>query len=201
MGRYDDNDSKPKFAWARGCRIEGNLVDDPKELKGGAVAIKVAANYRNYDGSEGVFYVSGVVFGNYGAWALDNLKKGKRVIVIGDFYGHEWEDRDGNVRQDVDIEITNISEDHRWYGTDNDDDDDRSSRRSRRSERDSSSRSRRRARDEDEYDLDDDDDDEEEEEERPTRRRRSAPKRSSDDDDADERPTRRRRSARTVGDE
>lgn len=199
MGRYDDNDSKPKFAWARGCRIEGNLVDDPKELKGGAVAIKVAANYRNYDGSEGVFYVSGVVFGNYGAWALDNLKKGKRVIVIGDFYGHEWEDRDGNVRQDVDIEITNISEDHRWYGADNDDDDDRSSRRSRRSERDSSSRSRRRARDEDEDDLDDDD--EEEEEERPTRRRRSAPKRSSDDDDADERPTRRRRSARTVGDE
>lgn len=199
MARYDDNDSKPKFAWARGCRIEGNLVDDPKELKGGAVAIKVAANYRNYDGSEGVFYVSGVVFGNYGAWALDNLKKGKRVIVIGDFYGHEWEDRDGNVRQDVDIEITNISEDHRWYGADNDDDDDRSSRRSRRSERDSSSRSRRRARDEDEDDLDDDD--EEEEEERPTRRRRSAPKRSSDDDDADERPTRRRRSARTVGDE
>ena len=199
MGRYDDNDSKPKFAWARGCRIEGNLVDDPKELKGGAVAIKVAANYRNYDGSEGVFYVSGVVFGNYGAWALDNLKKGKRVIVIGDFYGHEWEDRDGNVRQDVDIEITNISEDHRWYGADNDDDDDRSSRRSRRSERDSSSRSRRRARDEDEDDLDGDD--EEEEEERPTRRRRSAPKRSSDDDDADERPTRRRRSARTVGDE
>lgn len=199
MGRYDDNDSKPKFAWARGCRIEGNLVDDPKELKGGAVAIKVAANYRNYDGSEGVFYVSGVVFGNYGAWALDNLKKGKRVIVIGDFYGHEWENRDGNVRQDVDIEITNISEDHRWYGADNDDDDDRSSRRSRRSERDSSSRSRRRARDEDEDDLDDDD--EEEEEERPTRRRRSAPKRSSDDDDADERPTRRRRSARTVGDE
>lgn len=199
MARYDDNDSKPKFAWARGCRIEGNLVDDPKELKGGAVAIKVAANYRNYDGSEGVFYVSGVVFGNYGAWALDNLKKGKRVIVIGDFYGHEWEDRDGNVRQDVDIEITNISEDHRWYGADNDDDDDRSSRRSRRSERDSSSRSRRRARDEDEDDLDDDD--EEEEEERPIRRRRSAPKRSSDDDDADERPTRRRRSARTVGDE
>lgn len=199
MGRYDDNDSKPKFAWARGCRIEGNLVDDPKELKGGAVAIKVAANYRNYDGSEGVFYVSGVVFGNYGAWALDNLKKGKRVIVIGDFYGHEWENRDGDVRQDVDIEITNISEDHRWYGADNDDDDDRSSRRSRRSERDSSSRSRRRARDEDEDDLDDDD--EEEEEERPTRRRRSAPKRSSDDDDADERPTRRRRSARTVGDE
>lgn len=199
MGRYDDNDSKPKFAWARGCRIEGNLVDDPKELKGGAVAIKVAANYRNYDGSEGVFYVSGVVFGNYGDWALDNLKKGKRVTVIGDFYGHEWEDRDGNVRQDVDIEITNISEDHRWYGADNDDDDDRSSRRSRRSERDSSSRSRRRARDEDEDDLDDDD--EEEEEERPTRRRRSAPKRSSDDDDADERPTRRRRSARTVGDE
>lgn len=199
MGRYDDNDSKPKFAWARGCRIEGNLVDDPKELKGGAVAIKVAANYRNYDGSEGVFYVSGVVFGNYGAWALDNLKKGKRVIVIGDFYGHEWEDRDGNVRQDVDIEITNISEDHRWYGADNDDDDDRSSRRSRRSERDSSSRSRRRGREEDEDDLDDDD--EEEEEERPTRRRRSAPKRSSDDDDADERPTRRRRSARTVGDE
>lgn len=198
MGRYDDNDSKPKFAWARGCRIEGNLVDDPKELKGGAVAIKVAANYRNYDGSEGVFYVSGVVFGNYGSWALDNLKKGKRVIVIGDFYGHEWEDRDGNIRQDVDIEITNISEDHRWYGADNDDDD-RSSRRSRRSERDSSSRSRRRARDEDEDDLDDDD--EEEEEERPTRRRRSAPKRSSDDDDADERPTRRRRSARTVGDE
>lgn len=199
MARYDDNDSKPKFAWARGCRIEGNLVEDPKELKGGAVAIKVAANYRNYDGSEGVFYVSGVVFGNYGAWALDNLKKGKRVIVIGDFYGHEWEDRDGNVRQDVDIEITNISEDHRWYGADNDDDDDRSSRRSRRSERDSSSRSRRRARDEDEDDLDDDD--EEEEEERPTRRRRSAPKRSSDDDDADERPARRRRSARTVGDE
>ena len=199
MARYDDNDSKPKFAWARGCRIEGNLVDDPKELKGGAVAIKVAANYRNYDGSEGVFYVSGVVFGNYGAWALDNLKKGKRVIVIGDFYGHEWEDRDGNIRQDVDIEITNISEDHRWYGADNDDDDDRSSRRSRRSERDSSSRSRRRARDEDEDDLDDDD--EEEEEERPTRRRRSAPKRSSNDDDADERPTRRRRSARTVGDE
>ena len=196
MGRYDDNDSKPKFAWARGCRIEGNLVDDPKELKGGAVAIKVAANYRNYDGSEGVFYVSGVVFGNYGAWALDNLSKGKRVIVIGDFYGHEWEDRDGNVRQDVDIEIVNISEDHRWYGAD--DDDDRSSRRSRRSERDSSSRSRRRARDEDEDDLDDD---EEEEEERPTRRRRSATKRSSDDDDADERPTRRRRSARTVGDE
>ena len=174
-------------------------MDDPKELKGGAVAIKVAANYRNYDGSEGVFYVSGVVFGNYGAWALDNLKKGKRVTVIGDFYGHEWEDRDGNIRQDVDIEITNISEDHRWYGADNDDDDDRSSRRSRRSERDSSSRSRRRARDEDEDDLDDDD--EEEEEERPTRRRRSAPKRSSDDDDADERPTRRRRSARTVGDE
>lgn len=199
MTRYDDNDSKPKFAWARGCRIEGNLVDDPKELKGGAVAIKVAANYRNYDGSEGVFYVSGVVFGNYGAWALDNLKKGKRVIVIGDFYGHEWEDRDGNIRQDVDIEITNISEDHRWYGAGNDDDDDRSSRRSRRSERDSSSRSRRRARDEYEDDLDDDD--EEEEEERPTRRRRSAPKRSSDDDDADERPTRRRRSARTVGDE
>lgn len=198
MARYDDNDSKPKFAWARGCRIEGNLVDDPKELKGGAVAIKVAANYRNYDGSEGVFYVSGVVFGNYGAWALDNLKKGKRVIVIGDFYGHEWEDRDGNIRQDVDIEITNISEDHRWYGADSDDDD-RSSRRSRSSERDSSSRSRRRARDEDEDDLDDDD--EEEEEERPTRRRRSAPKRSSDDDDADERPTRRRRSARTVGDD
>ena len=192
----NDNDSKPKFAWARGCRIEGNLVEDPKELKGGAVAIKVAANYRNYDGSEGVFYVSGVVFGNYGAWALDNLSKGKRVIVIGDFYGHEWEDRDGNVRQDVDIEIVNISDDHRWYGAD--DDDDRSSRRSRRSERDSSSRSRRRARDEDEDDLDDD---EEEEEERPTRRRRSAPKRSSDDDDADERPTRRRRSARTVGDE
>lgn len=196
MARYE-NDSKPKFPWARNCRIEGNLVEDPKELKGGAVAVKVAANYRNYDESEGVYYVSGVVFGNYGAYALENLSKGKRVVLFGDFYGHEWEDRDGNVRQDVDIEINLIAEDNRWYGAGNDDDD-RSSRRSRRSERDSSSRSRRRGREEDEDELDDD---EEEEEERPARRRRSAPKRSSDDDDADERPARRRRSARTVGDE
>ena len=187
MTRYDDNDSKPKFPWASNCRIEGNLVDDPKELKGGAVAIKVAANYRNYDGSEGVFYVSGIVFGNYGAWAVENLKKGKRVIVIGDFYGHEWEDRDGNTRQDVDILIANISEDHRWYGADGDDDDD---------EEEEEERPTRRRRSAPKRSSDDDDADE-----RPTRRRRSAPKRSSDDDDADERPTRRRRSARTVGDE
>ena len=194
MARYDDND-KPKFPWVQGARIEGNLVDDPKELKSGAVAIKIAANYRNYDGTEGVFYVSGVVFGNYAAWALDNLSKGQRVVVFGNLYGHEWEDRDGNTRQDVDIEVFMIAEDNRWYGND---DDDRSSRRSRRPDRGSSSR--RRAREEDDETLDDDDD--EEEEERPTRRRRSAPKRSSGGDDGeDDRPVRRRRPARTVGDE
>lgn len=195
MARYNNDDSKPKFPWVRGCRIEGNLVADPKELKSGAVAIKVAANYRNYDETGGVFYVSGVVFGNYASWALENLSKGKRVVVFGDLYGHEWEDRDGNTQQDVDIEVSLIAEDNRWFG--DGDDDDRSSRRSRRTDRGSSSR--RRAREEDDDDLDNDDD--EEEEERPTRRRRAAPKRASESDDEDERPVRRRRPARTVGDE
>lgn len=112
------NDDKPSFPFGQ-LRISGNLTRDPNEMgkDGNACGLTVAANYRDsYRDDEGVFFVGVTVSGGYAQWALDNLKKGDRVTVIGNAYGNYWEEND---EQNIQINWADfIGPDYRFYGSD-----------------------------------------------------------------------------------
>ena len=179
----DRDDEKPSFPFGR-LEIYGNLTRDPNEMgkDGNACGFTVAANYRDsYNDQEDAFFVGVTVSGGYAQWALDNLRKGDRVLVIGPGYGNFWEEK-----KEHNLQInwaTFVGRDERFYRADNDDDDNRG--RSRSSGRGSSSRGSNRGsggrsrstRGRDRYDDDDDLDDNEDEDTGASRTRRPAPDR------------------------
>ena len=92
--------------------LTGNLTRDP-ELRstGGGLAIcslRIASNTRRKDGQSGEWvdkpnYFDVTVWGAQGENCAQYLQKGRPVAVDGRLEWREWQDRDGNKRQSVDI--------------------------------------------------------------------------------------------------
>ena len=92
--------------------LTGNLTRDP-ELRstGGGLAIcslRIATNTRRKDGQSGEWidkpnYFDVTIFGKQGENAAQYLSKGRPVAIDGRLEWREWQDKDGNKRQSVDI--------------------------------------------------------------------------------------------------
>lgn len=92
--------------------ITGNLTRDP-ELRSTpsgtpVCGLRVAVNTRRKNGSTGEWedkpnYFDVTVWGAQGENCSNYLSKGRPVAVDGRLEWREWEDRDGNKRQSVDI--------------------------------------------------------------------------------------------------
>jgi len=91
--------------------VSGNLTRDP-ELRnlpsGQAVcSLRIAHNERFKDGSgewaDRAAYFDVTVWSGLGEWMGRNLHKGQKVVVSGRLKWREWDDKDGNKRQSVDI--------------------------------------------------------------------------------------------------
>jgi single-strand DNA-binding protein len=92
--------------------ITGNLTRDP-ELRhtGGGTAIcelRVAVNSRRKDGQTGEWvdkpnYFDVTVWGAQGENCANYLAKGRPVAIEGRLDWREWEDKEGNKRQNVEI--------------------------------------------------------------------------------------------------
>ena len=97
--------------------LTGNLTRDP-ELRstpsGTAVCgLRIATNTRRKDGQTGEWidkpnYFDVTIFGRQGENAAQYLSKGRPVALDGRLEWREWQDKEGNKRQSVDIIADNV---------------------------------------------------------------------------------------------
>jgi single-strand DNA-binding protein len=97
--------------------ISGNLTRDP-ELRstnsGTAVCgLRIASNERYKDSTTNEWsdrpgYYDITVWKGLGEWIAKNLHKGDQIVVSGRLRWREWQDKDGNNRQAVDISADSI---------------------------------------------------------------------------------------------
>ncbi len=153
MARDNNDSGQPKFCSGHSSWF-GNLTREPRKVNDNTTGLSVAANYRTYNGEEGVHFLDVLCFGGYAKAALQ-WDKGERLVVIGETFGGEY---DGKTT--VKVEASVVAQDHRFFGSSgggggskrssrDDDDDDRGSRRSRRGSDDDKGGSKRRSRDDD----------------------------------------------------
>ena len=92
--------------------LTGNLTRDPelRNLPSGTAvcSLRVAVNTRRKDGSTGDWvdkpnYFDVTVWGAQGENCAQYLQKGRPVAVDGRLEWREWQDKEGNKRQSVDI--------------------------------------------------------------------------------------------------
>ena len=92
--------------------LTGNLTRDPelRNLPSGTAvcSLRVAVNTRRKDGSTGDWvdkpnYFDVTVWGGQGENCAQYLHKGRPVAVDGRLEWREWQDKEGNKRQSVDI--------------------------------------------------------------------------------------------------
>jgi single-strand DNA-binding protein len=102
--------------------LVGNITDDP-ELRftpsGSAVAnFTVAINRRIRQGDQWEDRLDG--FFNCSCWrdmaenAAESLRKGARVVVVGRLQQRSWEDRDGNKRTAIEVQVDEVAPSLRW---------------------------------------------------------------------------------------
>jgi single-strand DNA-binding protein len=98
--------------------LTGNLTRDP-ELRsipssGNSVcSLRVACNTRRKDNSTGEWvdkpnYFDVTIFGRQGENAAQYLSKGRPVAIDGRLEWREWQDKEGNNRQSVEIVADNV---------------------------------------------------------------------------------------------
>jgi len=102
--------------------LVGNITDDP-ELRftpsGSAVAnFTVAINRRIRQGDRWEDKLDG--FFNCSCWrdlaenAAESLRKGTRVVVVGRLQQRSWEDREGNRRTAIEVQVDEVAPSLRW---------------------------------------------------------------------------------------
>jgi single-strand DNA-binding protein len=97
--------------------ITGNLTRDPelRSLPSGmsVCSLRIASNTRRKDGQSGEWvdkanYFDVTIWGKQGENAAQYLSKGRPVALDGRLEWREWQDKEGNNRQSVEIVADNI---------------------------------------------------------------------------------------------
>src|SRR3712207_6288544 len=97
--------------------LTGNLTRDPelRSLPSGmsVCSLRIASNTRRKDNSTGEWtdkanYFDVTIWGRQGENAAQYLSKGRPVAIDGRLEWREWEDKEGNKRQSVEIVADNI---------------------------------------------------------------------------------------------
>ncbi len=97
--------------------LTGNLTRDPElRATGGGSAIcalRIATNTRRKDGQTGEWvdkpnYFDVTIWGRQGENAAQYLSKGRPVAIDGRLEWREWQDKEGNNRQSVEIVADNV---------------------------------------------------------------------------------------------
>lgn len=105
--------------------LVGNLTRDPElrfAASGTAVlGLGLAVNKRKKEGDEyvdSVSFFNAVAFGTLAENAAASLQKGNRVIVTGELEQREYETKEGEKRNTVELTISSIGPDLRWATAD-----------------------------------------------------------------------------------
>jgi single-strand DNA-binding protein len=96
--------------------LTGGLTRDPdlRSTQSGmpVCSLRIANNRRRKDSSgdwvDVPGYFSVTVWGGMGEWVANNLGKGDQVTVDGELTWREWQDKDGNKRESVEINCNSI---------------------------------------------------------------------------------------------
>lgn len=97
--------------------ISGNLTRDPelRSTSGGTAVcgLRIASNERYKDATTNEWmdragYFDITIWKGLGEWVAGNLHKGDQIVVSGRLKWREWQDKDGNSRQAVDITADSI---------------------------------------------------------------------------------------------
>lgn len=97
--------------------ITGNLTRDPELRSTGSgtsvCSLRVACNTRRKDGQSGEWvdkanYFDVTIWGRQGENAAQYLSKGRPVAIDGRLEWREWQDKEGNKRQSIDIIADNV---------------------------------------------------------------------------------------------
>ncbi len=97
--------------------LTGNLTRDPelRSTAGGTTVcgLRIATNTRRKDGQSGEWvdkpnYFDVTVFGRQGENAAQYLAKGRPLAIDGRLEWREWQDKEGNKRQAVEIVADNV---------------------------------------------------------------------------------------------
>ena len=104
--------------------IVGRLTSDP-ELRfvasGAPVAsLTIASNARKYDKQSDSWKDETTTFWRCNAWrdlaenVAESLQKGMAVVAYGEVKSRDWQDKEGNKRSSLEVELTAIGPDLRW---------------------------------------------------------------------------------------
>ena len=97
--------------------LTGNLTRDPelRSLPSGmsVCSLRIASNTRRKDGQSGEWvdkpnYFDVTIWGRQGENAAQYLSKGRPVAIDGRLEWREWQDKEGNNRQSVEIVADNV---------------------------------------------------------------------------------------------
>lgn len=96
--------------------LSGNLTADPelRSLPSGTSVcnLRIAHNARRKtsggDWEDETYYFNITVWTGIGEWVSKNMRKGDKIVVSGQLKWREWEDRDGNKRQAVDVTAQSV---------------------------------------------------------------------------------------------
>ena len=97
--------------------ISGNLTRDPelRNLTGSSqsvCSIRIAHNERYKDGDgkwqDRAQYFDVTIWGGLGEWISKNVASGDKVVVAGRLRWREWETKEGDKRQAVDITADSV---------------------------------------------------------------------------------------------
>lgn len=97
--------------------VSGNLTRDPelRSLPSGdsVCSLRIAHNSRRKDQGSGEWedvphYFNVSLWGGQGEWLANNVGKGDKVVVSGQLRWHEWKTKEGDNRQEVDINARDV---------------------------------------------------------------------------------------------
>ncbi len=95
--------------------ISGNLTRDVelRATRSGTdvASLRIAHNSRRKVGEEWedeVHFFDVTLWKGMARWVAENVRKGQKVVVAGRLQWREWEDKDGNKRQSVDVVADSI---------------------------------------------------------------------------------------------
>lgn len=95
--------------------VSGNLTRDPelRATRSGTdvTSLRIAHNSRRKVGEEWedeTHFFDVTLWKGMARWVAENVRKGQKVVVAGRLQWREWEDKDGNKRQSVDVVADSI---------------------------------------------------------------------------------------------
>lgn len=92
--------------------LQGRLTRDPELLttqSGTSVCSFTVANSKKYKDNENKLFLQCTAWRGIGEFVSNYFHKGQEIIVAGELWSRDWEDREGNKRTSIELTVSEAS--------------------------------------------------------------------------------------------